>query len=98
MTDWGMLGCTSASFNSRTGGAGRRSRSYPEAKRIAATNIGARISAKSIDLLAPERATETKALISETENHTSRNESPYTPVHDAIWIKGMSGYCESPKI
>ena len=33
---------------------------------------------------------------SPTENHATKNDTPYTPHTDAIWISGNIRYCDAP--
>src|SRR6266404_3746028 len=62
----------------------------------ATTKMGRKISASQIERRFGRRKSITTAETNDSETQTSKNEMPYTPVNDAIWMSGSIWYCETP--
>src|SRR5579871_2890088 len=63
---------------------------------IPTTAIGRMIWPTHADRIAGLLMMAAAAHTSDSELHTARNEMPWTPVNDAIWINGTIRYCETP--
>ena len=93
----GMLGCTSAtvSFFVETGTPAIRTTPHPQTNPSASS--GRATSAIHDHGLAGERRICSTAKSKLTDAHTTKNDTPYTPVTDAIWINAKFSNWLTPR-
>ena len=84
----GMLGCTSATASLFAGGGTLATRNTPHPEINPSTSSGKTTSADHDQGLAGERRICSTANSKLTDAHTTKNDTPYTPVTAAIWISG----------
>jgi hypothetical protein len=91
-----MLGCTSVTLNSREAAGVCRSRWKPNTKSATIVTNGRMISPIQAERRLGRPNTAAAAHRSETEVHTTKNDTPQTPVSEANWIRGRSRCCDTP--
>ncbi len=93
----GMLGCTSATASLFAGGGTLATRKKPQPQTKPSASNGRATSAVHDQGLAGERRICSTANSRLTDAHTTKNDTPYTPATEAIWISGRFSNWLTPR-